>query len=136
MPPEEASEFTQALNQYELDNIYLIAPTTSEDRIRLVTSMASGYLYYVSLKGVTGAGNLDVASVEEKLATIRSITDLPVCVGFGIKDPASAKAISKLADGAVVGSALVDRMRDASDAEQAIAVGGPFLQSLRDAIDN
>ncbi|CAA0107381.1 Tryptophan synthase alpha chain [BD1-7 clade bacterium] len=136
MPPEEATEFSALLKQHDLDNIYLIAPTTAKSRVELVASMASGYLYYVSLKGVTGAGNLDLVSVEENLAVIREITNLPVCVGFGIKDAESAKAISKLADGAVVGSALVDRMRDAEDAQAAIDAGAPFLRSLRDAMDS
>ncbi len=136
MPPEEAGDFVVALKKHQLDNIYLIAPTTTKERIELISENASGYLYYVSLKGVTGAGNLDVQSVTENVSIIKSITDLPICVGFGIKDAESAQKIAQLAEGAVVGSALVDRMCTASSADDAIQNTKPFLQSLRDAIDN
>ena len=135
MPPEEAVDFAALLKQHELDNIYLIAPTTTRERIALISKNASGYLYYVSLKGVTGAGHLDIDSVAASVAVIRSITDLPLCVGFGIKDAESARSIADLADGAVVGSALVDRMATASGAEEAIASAIPFFESLRKAID-
>lgn len=136
MPPEEATDFIAALKRHGLDNIFLIAPTTTEDRIRLIAGKASGYLYYVSLKGVTGAGNLDVQSVVEKVELIQSITNLPLCVGFGIKDADSAQKIAQIADGAVVGSALVDRMVSAKNAAEALQNTKTFLQSLRQAIDN
>ncbi len=137
MPPEEAvGVFVTALSKYQIDNIYLIAPTTTEKRIRLIAEQASGYLYYVSLKGVTGAGNLDIQSVKEKIEIIQSITDLPVCVGFGIKDEESAQKIAQIAQGAVVGSALVDRMNKSGNTSDALLVTKTFLQSLRRAIDN
>ena len=136
MPPEEATDFHKAMKTQNLDNIYLIAPTTTNERIKLIASLASGYLYYVSLKGVTGSGSLDIDSVSEKLNVIKSITDLPVCVGFGIKDAESAQQIAQLSEGAVVGSALVDRMSTAKTAAEAVAQTQPFLQSLRDAIDS
>lgn len=136
LPPEEAHEFTAILRQHDIDNIFLIAPTTTAERIKLIASLASGYLYYVSLKGVTGAGNLDLDSVSERVDLIKSITDVPLCVGFGIKDAESAKQIAQFAEGAVVGSALVDRMSTAKSAEDAIQQVQPFLQSLRHAIDN
>ena len=110
LPPEEAQPFTAVLRQQALENIFLIAPTTTVPRQRAVTELAGGFIYYVSLKGVTGAGHLDVNSVTRKLAEIRTLTDLPVCVGFGIKDGATAKAASTSADGAVVGSAIVNVM--------------------------
>lgn len=135
MPPEEAVDFHAELKPHELDSIYLIAPTTARERIQRISELASGYLYYVSLKGVTGAGNLDVASVRDKVAEIKAITDLPLCVGFGIKDAESAQRITQFAEGAVVGSALVDRMSTAQTVEQAINNTQPFMQSLRDAID-
>lgn len=135
MPPEEAREFHAELKKVDLDNIYLIAPTTTAERIRLIAELASGYLYYVSLKGVTGAGHLDMHSVSEKMALINSITDLPVCVGFGIKDAESAKQIAQLADGAVVGSALIDKMAGSETTEQALQKTIPFWASLRAAID-
>ena len=100
--------------------------------------MASGFVYYVSLKGVTGAGNLDLNSVKEKLLLIRGMTDLPLCVGFGIKDGASAKAVSEHGDGAVVGSVFVDRMgelQDANDDEIVTAVG-EIAASIRAGLDN
>lgn len=135
MPPEEAAAFHVELKKHTLDNIYLIAPTTTPERIRLIAELASGYLYYVSLKGVTGAGHLDIDSVSEKMALISSITDLPVCVGFGIKDAESAKQIAQLADGAVVGSALIDKMAAAETTGQALQQIIPFWASLRTAVD-
>lgn len=136
MPPEEASDLVVALKKHQLDNICLIAPTTTPERIQLIANNASGYLYYVSLKGVTGSGNLDVQSVAEKVSVIKSITDLPICVGFGIKDAESAQKIAQFAEGAVVGSALVDRMANAKNTPEAIDNAKLFLCSLRDAIDN
>ena len=115
LPPEEAEALKGSLEKAGLDNIYLIAPTTTEPRMQSIVTLASGFVYYVSLKGVTGAGHLDVASVEEKVATIRQYTDLPLLVGFGIKDAASAKAIGACADGVVVGSVLVKAMGEAAD---------------------
>lgn len=109
MPPEEAGDLDRELKRVGIDNIFLLAPTTTEARIRAIAELASGYLYYVSLKGVTGAGNLDVESVRAQMQRIQAITDLPVTVGFGIKDAASAQAVAVLADGVVIGSALVDR---------------------------
>jgi tryptophan synthase alpha chain len=104
---EEAPDFAPALRKAGLDCIFLLAPTSPAARIRAAAELASGYLYYVSLKGVTGAATLDVASVTAKLAEIRSITRLPIAVGFGIRDAASAAAVAAVADGVVVGSALV-----------------------------
>ncbi len=120
MPPEEADELTAAMRQRAIDIIYLISPTTDEQLIRLINDVASGYLYDVSLKGVTGANSLDVDSVAQKLQQIRSITDLPVGVGFGIKDGATAQAVAKIADAVVVGSALVSRIAANVDDEKAI----------------
>lgn len=114
MPPEEAKPLKALLDAVEIDIIFLIAPTTTEKRMKLIADTASGYLYYVSLKGVTGAGHLDITSVNENMAKIRSITDLPVCVGFGIKDGESARQISACADGAIVGSVLVNKIAELS----------------------
>jgi len=140
LPPEEAGDLTTALQQTGIDMIYLIAPTTTLERMASIAKSASGYLYYVSLKGVTGAGHLDVESVAEKLTQIRGITTLPVCVGFGIKDGESAATIAKLADGAVVGSVLVQLMADvAANAGQnstacAEAAAG-MVREMRGAMD-
>jgi tryptophan synthase alpha chain len=110
MPAEEADELNAALADTGIDNIFLLAPTTTDGRIARVAALASGYLYCVSLKGVTGAGNLDIGAVCEQLRRIKAHTSLPVTVGFGIKDAASAAAVGEVAEGVVVGSALVDRL--------------------------
>ncbi|MBT8139817.1 MAG: tryptophan synthase subunit alpha [Gammaproteobacteria bacterium] len=114
MPPEEIGALNTALREQDIDSILLIAPTTTDQRIEKICAAASGYIYYVSLKGVTGAGHLDSASVAAKVARIRNASDLPVCVGFGIKDAASAKAVAAVADGVVVGSVLVDALASAA----------------------
>ena len=104
---EEAPEFSPVLREAGLDCIFLLAPTSPASRIEAAAKLASGYLYYVSLKGVTGAATLDVDSVAAKVAEIRGITRIPVAVGFGIRDPQSASAVAAVADGVIVGSALV-----------------------------
>ncbi|MEE8058512.1 MAG: tryptophan synthase subunit alpha [Pseudomonadales bacterium] len=146
MPREEATELNNALKAVSIDCIFLIAPTTTAERIKSIAELATGYLYYVSLKGVTGAGHLDIDSVSEKLRLIKSITALPITVGFGIKDTESAATIAKLAEGVVVGSALVNRMADISAKNSAANcatkegdnVLGPALQligEMRQAMD-
>lgn len=107
---EEAPDFAPVVRAHGLDLIFLLAPTSSDARIDAIVRQASGYLYYVSLKGVTGAALLDVASVEAKLGQIRRHTSLPIAVGFGIRDPASAALVGTVADGVVVGSALVSQI--------------------------
>ena len=119
-----------------IDPIFLLAPTSHGDRIARIVSAASGFVYYVSLKGVTGAANLSLDSVREKLAEIRSHTELPVGVGFGIKDAATAAAMSEFADAVVVGSALVSRIEANLDRpETAIAEIKALLGEMRSAID-
>lgn len=113
LPPEEADELVVALKSQQLDPIFLLAPTSNDERINLICEAASGYVYYVAVKGVTGAGNLDVQAVVNKLEQIRKHTDLPVGVGFGIKDAGSAVAIANVADAVVVGSALVQKIEQA-----------------------
>jgi tryptophan synthase alpha chain len=137
MPPEEAEEPTRVLRKAGIDNIFLLAPTTSEARIAKIASLASGYLYCVALKGVTGAGNLDIASVSNKLASIKKITDLPITVGFGIKDGASAAALAPFCAGVVVGSALIERMVMSvglPESDQIKNVAG-LITEMRAAID-
>ncbi len=137
LPPEEASLLNVQLQACGLENIFLLAPTTTTPRIREIVSLASGFVYYVSLKGVTGAGHLDLQSVKDKLALIRQHTDLPVCVGFGIKDGASAKAVAEYADGAVVGSVFVDKMGSLKDQNaQTIANAvGELTEEIRQGLD-
>lgn len=133
MPPEEADELNAELKRVAIDNVFLLAPTTTDERIKKIANLASGYLYCVSLKGVTGAGHLDLKAVEEQVNRIKSITDLPVTVGFGIKDAESAKAIGRYTEGVVVGSALVQRLADnAGDASTATVL----MKELRAALDS
>lgn len=136
MPPEEAEDFIPLLEQNGIAPIFLLAPNSTEARIKKVSAMASGYLYYVSLKGITGAGHLDLQSVEEKLAQIKKITDLPVGVGFGVKSGEIAAAIGQLADGVVVGSALVSKVADNVDQPQiAQREIVKLLSAMREAMD-
>ena len=138
LPPEEVVVLKQELDANGLDNIFLLAPTTTVARAQKIASHASGFLYYVSLKGVTGAGHLDVDSVKAKLADFGKLTDLPVCVGFGIKDPETAKAIAQLADGVVVGSVLVEKMGSMANQNAATIANavGDIVGGIRKAIDS
>lgn len=138
LPPEEVVVLKEALDANGLDNIFLLAPTTTVERARKIAAHASGFLYYVSLKGVTGAGHLDVAAVKAKLEDFGQLTDLPVCVGFGIKDPDTAKAVAGLADGVVVGSMLVEKMGGQAykQSEEIAASVGDLISGIRTAIDS
>jgi len=107
LPPEESGEFGDLLQTHAIAPIFLIAPTTTPERMQKIASQAKGYLYYVSIKGVTGSANLDINAVAEKIAEIRSYTQLPIGVGFGIKDAESAAKVAKVCDAVIVGSALV-----------------------------
>jgi tryptophan synthase alpha chain len=118
MPPAESSGLHEALRSRELDTIYLVAPTTGEARSRDIIQHCSGYLYYVSLKGVTGAALTDHDSVAASIGRLRTHTDLPIVIGFGIKDGASAAAMAALADGVIIGSALVNEIGKLADTEQ------------------
>ncbi|BBF86062.1 tryptophan synthase alpha chain [Aquitalea magnusonii] len=114
-PPEEAADLSAALIAADLDPVFLIAPTTPEARVREIARHARGYVYYVSLKGVTGAGNLDIDDVARKIAALRAHIQVPIGVGFGIRDAATAKAISVTADAVVVGSRLVQEIEAATE---------------------
>lgn len=136
-PPEESHELVTLLRDAGLDLVYLLAPTSTEERITKIGEVASGFVYYVSVKGVTGAGHLDVGEVADKLAPIRRIIDLPVGVGFGIKDADTAARVSRVADAVIVGSAIVGRMEGlAGEPERIPAAVGDFLRDLRSAIDS
>ena len=110
LPPEEADALQAELKTRDLSQIFLLSPTTRDERIEQISAKASGFLYYVSLKGVTGSNRLNVAEVAEKIARVRRKTSLPVGVGFGIKDAETAKAVSAFSDAVIVGSSLVERM--------------------------
>ena len=135
LPPEEAAELAEPLKAAGMASIFLLAPTSSAERIRQTAALAQGYLYYVSLKGVTGSAALNVAEVAAKLAEIRALTDLPLGVGFGIKDPATAAAVAQVADAVVVGSALVSRMAElADDPERMRREVGAMVSAMRQAM--
>ncbi len=136
IPPEEGSALLDVLQEREIDSIYLIAPTSTKERIRLICDVAGGFVYYVAIKGVTGAAHLDVAEVNTKLEEIRQETGLPVGVGFGIKDAASAAGVAETADAVVVGSAIVRRIEQLRERPDAIAGEiAAFLRGLRSAMD-
>jgi len=126
------------LDAVGLDNIFLLAPTTRVERARKIAEHASGFLYYVSLKGVTGAGHLDIDDVKSRLAAFGELTDLPVCVGFGIKDPATAKSVAQLADGVVIGSVLVGKMGSLDGQSPGVIAKavGEIIDDIRGAIDS
>ncbi len=136
LPPEEAHELVDSLKASQLDPIFLAAPTSNADRIRRMTECGGGFLYYVSFKGVTGANRLDVKSVQQKLAQIRANSDLPVGVGFGIRDAESAARIAEFADAVVVGSALVKRIAELADRPEDIVRQAPaIIAEMRRAMD-
>lgn len=134
-PPEEAEAFAATLKAQGLDPIFLLAPTSTDERIAEVGRIASGYVYYVSLKGVTGAGHLDTESVEAMLPRIRARVHVPVGVGFGIRDAQSARAVGAVADAVVIGSRLV-QILEASPREQVAGAARGFVAEIRAALDS
>ncbi len=133
-PPEECEGFAAQLKQAGMDLIFLLAPTSTPQRMQQVARLASGYVYYVSLKGVTGAGNLDTAAVEAMLPRIREHVSIPVGVGFGIRDAETARAIGKVADAVVIGSRLIEVIGDAPRNEVA-SRAADFIGGIREALD-
>ncbi|MCY4656129.1 MAG: tryptophan synthase subunit alpha [Gammaproteobacteria bacterium] len=135
LPPEESSGLSIHAEANEIDLIYLVAPTTPDKRIKLIVENVQGFIYYVSLKGITGASHLDTASVEEQVSVLKSHAKLPIVVGFGIKTPEQAAASASLADGIVVGSELVDTMATTQSNELIPERLQAKAQSFRDALD-
>ena len=133
-PPEESHEAFAHLEVHGLDPIFLLAPTTSDERIAEVAKLARGYVYYVSLKGVTGAGHLDLDAIAEKLPHLRKYISLPIGVGFGIRDAATALAVARLCDGVVVGSRIVQEVENSKEQDVVTNVG-KLVKELRQAID-
>ena len=134
LPPEEAQDFDNILKKYEMDQIFLLAPTSTPERIQFVANQASGFIYYVSLKGVTGAATLDVAEAAARIQQIKAVTNVPVGVGFGISDAASAKAMGAAADAVIVGSAFVKQFASLAP-EQAVIATVNKVKELRAALD-
>ena len=135
-PPEEMVHLRGELDTHGIYPICLVAPTTTPERMERIARQARGYIYYVSFKGITGADRLEQASLAEPVAEIRSHTGLPLAVGFGIKGPESAAAVSGVADGVVIGSALVERLAGAGSESEACRRVSDFLAPIRAAMDN
>ena len=133
-PPEECEAFAAQLKAAGLDLIFLLAPTSTDARMQQVARVASGYVYYVSLKGVTGAGHLDTGAVEQMLPRIRAHVTVPVGVGFGIRDAATARAVGRVADAVVIGTKVI-QVVDELPRGQAAAALGSFLREIRQALD-
>jgi len=133
-PPEESEKLTHALQSRGMDSIFLLSPTSEESRIADVGRLASGYVYYVSLKGVTGAATLDLGEVSSRLPMIRSHVKLPIGVGFGIRDGETARAIAGIADAVVIGSRLIQEI-EASTPDTVVANLGALVRSIRTAMD-
>ncbi|RZL35620.1 MAG: tryptophan synthase subunit alpha [Rubrivivax sp.] len=133
-PPEECAEFATALRAGGMDAIFLLAPTSSEARMAQVGKLASGYVYYVSLKGVTGAGHLNTAAVAEAVPRIRQHVSVPVGVGFGIRDGATARAVADVSDAVVIGSKLVELL-ESQPADNVASTGAAFIREIRAALD-
>ena len=133
-PPEESEEFAAKLDARNMDQIFLLAPTSTDERIQQVARVASGYVYYVSLKGVTGSGALDTDSVKEKLSSIRQHVQIPVGVGFGIRDAQTAQTIAQFSDAVIIGSKIIQMLEDQPH-EKIIPLTIDFLRGVRKAMD-
>jgi tryptophan synthase alpha chain len=133
-PPEECVEFCALMKKNGVDPIFLLAPTSTKKRIDEVARSGSGYLYYVSLRGVTGAANIDVSEIARKIPAIRAATRMPIGVGFGIRDAESARRIAASADAVVIGSRIIQEI-EAGSPDQAVARVKAFLQPIRQALD-
>ena len=133
-PPEECVEFSALMKKADIDPIFLLAPTSTKKRIDEVARSGSGYLYYVSLRGVTGAANIDVSEIGKKIPSIRAATKMPIGVGFGIRDAESARRVAASADAVVIGSRLIQEI-EAGAADQAVARVKAFLRPIRQALD-
>lgn len=134
-PPEEGGDLFRCLVEQKLDPIFLLAPTSNEARIAAVAKLARGYIYYVSLKGVTGAANIDLAEVTARLPRIKAVTKLPIGVGFGIRDAATAKSIASIADAVVIGSRIIQEIEQSSK-DNVLQNVAKLLTEIRSAMDS
>jgi len=135
-PPEERGDLGAAMQKSGLDGICLIAPTTTRDRVKDIAAIASGFIYYVSLKGITGSGQLSSPELSEPVKQIREFSDLPVAVGFGIKNAEMAVSVAEHADAVVIGSALVEALAVTNTREEACAAATAFVAPVRKSLDN
>ena len=134
-PPEESSVFVSKLRKYDIDSIFLLSPTTDDDRIKLIVDQASGFLYYVSLKGVTGSANIDIQQVADRVKNIQKHTDLPIAVGFGVRDAKTANEVALVSDAVVIGSRIVREIEDA-DPDSLIPKINSLMTEIKSAIDS
>jgi tryptophan synthase alpha chain len=134
LPPEESDNYEALMKQAGLCHIYLVAPTTPEDRMALIVKRGSGFIYYISREGVTGMQTSVATNLASQVAKIRAHTNLPIAVGFGISNPAQAKAVAAAADGCVVGSAIVNQIAEHGKSPELVAKVGAFVKSLGDAV--
>jgi tryptophan synthase alpha chain len=135
-PADEAEEMRSQLARHDLHQIFLVAPTTTDARLKRAAELAGGFLYYVSIKGVTGGANLDTASLAPAVERVRAAAGVPVAVGFGIRTPEHAAAAAESADAVIIGSALVERLGKADSAAAAVAAARDYLAPIRRAMDN
>jgi len=133
-PPEECEAFTQEMKRHGLDPIFLLAPTSTEERVKQVGKVSSGFSYYVSLKGVTGAGHIDTEEVAKRIADIRRYVKVPIGVGFGIRDAATAKAVAAVADAVVIGSRIIQELEN-TPKQEAVPKVLQFVKEIRQALD-
>jgi tryptophan synthase alpha chain len=133
-PPEESSVFVSKLRKVDIDSIFLLSPTTDDDRIKLIVDQASGFLYYVSLKGVTGSSNIDIQQVADKVNNIQKHTNLPIAVGFGVRDAKTANEVASVSDAVVIGSRIVNEIENA-DSETLITKVNLLMTEIKSAID-
>jgi tryptophan synthase alpha chain len=133
-PPEECEDFATQLKAHQMDLIFLLAPTSTDARMAQVGRIASGYVYYVSLKGVTGAGNLDTAAVAQMIPRIRTHVSVPVGVGFGIRDAATARAVAQVSDAVVIGTRLIQILQSQTRHNAPLAAKA-FMAEIRAALD-
>jgi tryptophan synthase alpha chain len=134
-PPEECREFSELMKRHDIDPVFLLAPTSTDKRINEVARSGSGYLYYVSLRGVTGASHIDVAEISRRIPQIRAATGLPIGVGFGIRDAESARRVAQSADAVVIGSRIIQEIEGGAP-EAAVARVQAFLKPIRQALDS
>lgn len=133
-PPEECTEFAAVLEQNGIDLIFLLAPTSTDERVQSIARLARGYVYYVSLKGITGSGALDTSQVADAMPRIRKHVSLPVGVGFGIRDAATARAIGEVSDAVIIGSRIIELI-DGKEHEKVVPLAMGFLREIRTALD-
>ncbi|HEY5041229.1 MAG TPA: tryptophan synthase subunit alpha [Verrucomicrobiae bacterium] len=134
LPPEESDNYEALMQAQGLCHIYLVAPTTPEDRMALIVKRGSGFIYYISREGVTGMQTRVASNLASQIAKIRAHTVLPIAVGFGISNPAQAKLVASEADGCVVGSAVVNQIAEHGQSPELVATVGAFVKSLADAV--